>query len=58
MPYQAYDVNVGETTGKVVLSFTGHTQASEKLALAVWNHISEKWIKVASGTVRRVLILH
>ena len=49
MPYQAYDVNVGETTGKVVLSFTGHTQASEKLALAVWNHISEKWIKVASG---------
>ncbi|WP_284037023.1 metallophosphoesterase [Neobacillus sp. 114] len=49
MPYQAYDVNVGESTGKVVLSFTGHTQGSEKLALAVWNHKFEKWVKVTSG---------
>ena len=49
MPYQAYDVNVGTTTGKVVLSFTGHTQGSEKLALAVWNHATGEWVKVASG---------
>jgi LPXTG-motif cell wall-anchored protein len=49
MPYQAYDVNVGTTTGKVVLSFTGHTQGSEKLALAVWNHARGEWVKVASG---------
>lgn len=49
MPYQAYDVNIGTTTGKVVLSFTGHTQGSEKLALAVWNHTKGEWVKVASG---------
>lgn len=35
---------------KLLSPLQGHTQGSEKLALAVWNHESEKWEKVDSGS--------
>jgi len=50
MPYQVYDAEVEATAGDVILSFTGHTLGSERLALAAWNNAAGKWVKIASGS--------